>query len=137
VAAPRFRQPVVETPGPFNVYWDAGRWLARSASDGEVLDLTDWSLYFSRLPGSTFAQVREAAAESDVRWVVALSSQVEGDSTYSDALRSLIGDREPVAALPAEPRPGQVQVRIFDREVVPAAIADAGPAEVLATPARR
>ncbi|WP_165249753.1 ArnT family glycosyltransferase [Paludisphaera soli] len=137
VSAPRFQQPIVETPGPFNVYWDAGRWLARSAADGEVLDLTDWSLYFSRLPGSSFAQVREAAADPDVRWVVALASQVEGESTYSDALRSLIGDREPVAALPAEPKPGQVQIRIFDREVVPAALADAGPAEAPAKPARR
>lgn len=137
VVLPRFRQPVVETPGPFNVYWDAGRWLAESAAEGEVLDLTDWSLYFSRLPGSSFAQVREAAASSNVRWVVALGSQVDGDSTYSDALRSLIGDREPVAALPGRPRPGQVQVRIFDREAVPAPLAAASPADDSAKPDRR
>nr|WP_303652676.1 glycosyltransferase family 39 protein [Paludisphaera mucosa] len=133
VILPRFREPVVETPGPFNVYWDAGRWLADSATDGEVLDLTDWSLYFSRLSGSSFAQVREAAANANVRWVVATGSQVDEPSTYSEHLRALIGDRSPVATLPGAPRPGQVQVRIFDRDAVPAAIAGVGEGR----PARR
>jgi len=126
-AYPWAGRPAVATPGPFNVYWDAGRWLAGAATDGEVLDLTDWSLYFSRLPGSSFAKVREAAADPDVRWVVALASQVDGETTYADSLRELIGDRVPVATLPARPEPGQVQVRIFDRQAPPAALADVAP----------
>lgn len=126
VLAPRFAGPAVPTPGPFNVYWDAGRWLADSASEGEVLDLTDWSLYFSRRPGSTFARVRESAQDPGVRWVVATAAQVDGPSTYADEVRALIGDRRPVALLPAEPAPGQVQVRIYDRAAAPAAIAGAG-----------
>ncbi|OJW20869.1 MAG: hypothetical protein BGO49_29105 [Planctomycetales bacterium 71-10] len=126
VFAPRFAGPAVPTPGPFNVYWDAGRWLADSAGEGEVLDLTDWSLYFSRRPGAGFAGVRESARNPDVRWVVATASQVEGPSTYAAEVRALIGDRRPVALLPIRPSPGQVQVRIYDRADAPAALAGAG-----------
>ncbi len=116
VLIPRFREPVVNTPGPFNVYWDAGLWLSKASPDeAEVLDLTDWSLFFSERQGSSFAQIHEASANPNIRWVVALKSQTEGPSTYGDALHGLIGDREPVAVLPADPQPGQVQVQIFER----------------------
>jgi len=121
VLAPRFRGPVVSTPGPFNVYWDAGRWLADSAGDGGILDLTDWSLYFSRRSGAGFAHVREAAADPDARWIVATAAQVDEPSTFADEVRALIGGRAPVALLPARPAPGQVQIRIYDRSAVPAA----------------
>jgi hypothetical protein len=116
VLLPRFREPVVSTPGPFNVYWDAGIWLANSTPDGaRVLDLTDWSLYFSRREGSTFAQIREAVDDPSIRWVVALRSQVEGPTTYGPALRKLIGDRPPVAVLRGSDDPGRVQIQIFER----------------------
>lgn len=129
VFAPRFREPVVPTPGPFNVYWDAGRWLADAAGEGQVLDLTDWSLYFSRRSGSTFADLRDAGDDPDVRWVVATATQVDGPSTYADEVRALIGGRPPVALLPATPEPGQVQVRIYDRGVPADALAGAGEAD--------
>jgi 4-amino-4-deoxy-L-arabinose transferase-like glycosyltransferase len=113
---PRFSEPPVSTPGPFNVYWDAGLWLANTATDdAQVLDLTDWSLFFSRRKGASFAQIHEAAADPNIRWVVALKSQTEGASTYAPALRELIGDQPPVVVVPASPQPGQVQVQIFDR----------------------
>ena len=36
-------------PGPYSVYHTTGEWLANNTRDTEqVLDLTDWSLYFSR-----------------------------------------------------------------------------------------
>jgi hypothetical protein len=124
VFAPRLREPIVPTPGPFNVYWDAGRWLADSAPEGGILDLTDWSLYFSRRSGDGFARIREAAHDPGVRWVVATASQVERPSTYADEVRALIGDRVPVALIPANPAPGQVQVRVYDR-ADPAALAEA------------
>jgi hypothetical protein len=116
VLLPRFRDPVVNTPGPFNVYWDAGLWLANSTPEGaRILDLTDWSLYFSRREGSTFAQVREAVDDPSIRWVVALKSQVEGASTYRSALRELTGDRPPVVVVQGSDEPGQVQIQIFER----------------------
>ncbi|WP_337174521.1 glycosyltransferase family 39 protein [Paludisphaera sp.] len=127
VLVPRAREPVVPTPGPFNVYWDAGRWLADSADGGGILDLTDWSLYFSRRTGDGFARVREAAHDPDVRWVVATAAQVDGPSTYADEVRALIGDRAPVALLPVNPLPGQVQVRVYDRAAPPAAVAGTSP----------
>ncbi|WP_165071777.1 glycosyltransferase family 39 protein [Paludisphaera rhizosphaerae] len=115
VILPRFREPSTPTPGPFNVYWDAGRWLAGSAKDGKILDLTDWSLYFSRRPGTTFAQVREAAADPTIRWVVATRSQIESASTYASTLRELIGDRPPIAVLAGGEGENRVQIQIFER----------------------
>ncbi|APW59062.1 glycosyltransferase family 39 protein [Paludisphaera borealis] len=120
IVFPRFHEPLVSTPGPFNVYWDAGLWLANaSKDDAQVLDLTDWSLYFSQRKGSSFAQIHEAAVDPNIRWVVALKSQAEGASTYAPALRELIGDRPPVVVVPASPQPGQVQVQIFERVAAP------------------
>jgi len=120
ILVPRLGEPVVSTPGPFNVYWDAGNWLSQAEPrEGKALDLTDWSLYFSRREGLRFADLPTAATDPSIRWVVALGEQVDTPSTYSDALHNLIGDRPPIAALPAEPRPGQTQIRIYER-VAPA-----------------
>jgi hypothetical protein len=124
VAVPRFREPDAPTPGPFNVYWDAGRWLAGSATNGEILDLTDWSLYFSRRPGTTFARVREAAGDPSIRWVVATRSQVERASTYAPTIRELIGDRPPVAVLASGEGENRVQIQIFERAADRLGVAD-------------
>ena len=133
IVLPRFHGNAVSTPGPFNVYWDAGIWLSNAANDdARVLDLTDWSLFFSRREGSTFAQIHEAAADPKLRWVVALKSQTEGSSTYAPALRELTGGLPPVVVVPGSPKPGQVQIQIFDR-LAAAQVARQG----AATPARR
>ena len=41
---------------------------------------------------------------------------VEGRWPYAQVIRELIGGREPVALIPARPAPGQLQVRIYDRQ---------------------
>ena len=54
------------------------------AADEEVLDLTDWSLYFSRRPGYHFADVYEAPADPKTRWIVVRKPNVEVDWHNSD-----------------------------------------------------
>ena len=72
VIVPRIRDSGPAVPGPFHAYRDAGDWLAQNSRDSErVLDLTDWSLYFSQKPGYRFAQVYHAPADPRTRWVVA------------------------------------------------------------------
>lgn len=116
ILLPRLGEPVINTPGPFNVYWDAGIWLALAEpKEAKALDLTDWTLYFSRREGLNFADLPQAAADPSVRWVVALADQVDKPSTYSETLHNLIGDRPPIAALPAQPAPGQTQIRVYER----------------------
>lgn len=116
ILLPRIGEPVISTPGPFNVYWDAGIWLSSDeAQEGKPLDLTDWSLYFSRREGLNFADLPLAASDPDVRWVVASASQVDEPSTYAETLRHLIGDRPPVVAIPGDPQPGQTQIRVYER----------------------
>jgi Dolichyl-phosphate-mannose-protein mannosyltransferase len=102
-------------PGPFSVYKATGQWIARNTLAGEgVLDLTDWSLFFSGRPGYAFAGVYEAAANPRTRWIVVRKPHVDGHWHYSGVLRTLIGGRVPVALVPPEARPGQVQIRIYD-----------------------
>jgi hypothetical protein len=104
------------TDCPFKVYYDTGAWLARNTQNTDgVLDLTDWSLYFSRRPGYRFAHVYEAVADPRVRWIVLRKPHLEGHWNYSRAVRALVGDRQPVALVPADPRPGDLQVRIYER----------------------
>ena len=103
-------------PGPFAVYHATGSWLASNAKDAEqVLDMTDWSLFFSRRPGYRFADVYKAPADAATRWIVVRQPHVEGRWHYSQVVRELIGGREPVALIPARPAPGQLQIRIYDR----------------------
>ena len=105
-------------PGPFHAYRDTGDWLAENVRTGErILDLTDWSLYFSRRPGYGFAKVYEAPADPDLRWVVVRQPHLEGRWSYSSVVRDLVSGQDPVAVVPANPRPGEVQVRIYDRRL--------------------
>ena len=102
--------------GPFSVYRATGQWLAHNTRDSEqVLDLTDWSLFFSQRPGYLFANVYEAPADPDTRWIVVRKPHVEGRWHYSEVIRELIGGREPVALIPPQADPTQVQIRIYDR----------------------
>jgi len=129
ILIPRLGEPVVSTPGPFNVYWDAGIWLSQAEpKESKALDLTDWSLYFSRREGLNFADLPTAAEDPNVRWVVALGEQVDNPSTYSETLHNLIGDRPPIVAIPGEPAPGQTQIRIYER------VAPAVPVQTAAQP---
>ncbi len=117
-------------PGPFHVYRDAGAWLAQNAGgDERALDLTDWSLYFSRRPGYRFANIYEVPADSTLRWVIARQPHLEGHWNYSAMVRRLVGERDPVALIPANPEPGQLQLRIYDRLAPPAQIATANATE--------
>ena len=113
-------------PGPFHVYRDAGAWLAQNAGgDERALDLTDWSLYFSRRPGYRFANVYEAPADPSLRWIIARKPHLDGHWNYSAVLRQLVGQRDPVALIPANPEPGQLQLRIYDRLGPPGQVAAA------------
>ena len=104
--------------GPFSVYHETGSWLARNARGTEqVLDMTDWSLFFSQRPGYHFADVYKAPADAATRWIVVRQPHVEGRWHYSEIVRDLIGGREPVALIPARPAPGQLQIRIYDRQM--------------------
>ena len=116
VIVPQIRDSGPAVPGPFHAYRDAGDWLAQNSRDSErVLDLTDWSLYFSQRSGYRFAQVYEAPADPRTRWVVVRTPHLEGRWNYTRVVRDLVGGRAPVALVPVHPEPGQLQVQIFDR----------------------
>ncbi|MFI5459031.1 MAG: glycosyltransferase family 39 protein [Isosphaerales bacterium] len=103
-------------PGPFSVYHTTGEWLAQNTrADDEVLDLTDWSLYFSRRAGYRSADVYEAPADPKTRWIVVPKPIVEVDWHYRHLVGELIGGREAVALIPPDAGPNQMQIRIYDR----------------------
>jgi hypothetical protein len=107
----------IENMNPFAVYHATAGWLARNVGAAErVLDMTDWSLYFSQRPGYPFADVYKAPGDPATRWIVVREPHVEGRWPYTRVIRELIGGREPVALIPAKPAPGQLQVRIYDRQ---------------------
>jgi hypothetical protein len=118
--------------GPYSTYVTIGRWIDGHATDSQrVLDLTNWSLFFSGRPGYSFAQVYEAPADPNLRWIVVRKPHVEGHWKYSEVLRGLIGARQPIATVPERPASDhQVQVRIYDLKapVEPTATANGAPA---------
>jgi len=117
IVLPRIRDLGPLNSGPYSVYHTTGEWLARNTHGAEqVLDLTDWSLYFSRRKGYAFADLYEAPADPNTRWIVVRQGQLGGHQPYSQAIRELIGQREPVAQLPPSPAPNQVQIAIYDRQ---------------------
>ena len=116
VVGPHLRDASLTFPDPFQVYRDAGDWLAANTRDGDqVLDMTDWSLFFSGRPGYRFAHVYEAPADPRTRWVVLRKPHLEGHWKYSAVVRDLVGQRDPVALIPPDPAPGQLQLRVYDR----------------------
>jgi 4-amino-4-deoxy-L-arabinose transferase-like glycosyltransferase len=117
VVLPNLRSLGPLNPGPFEVYRDTGRWLAeKTGASEQVLDLTDWSLFFSERPGYLFANVYDAPNDPKTRWLVVRKPHVDGHWNYSEVLRKLIGGREPVAIVPQSPGRDQVQIRIYDRQ---------------------
>jgi hypothetical protein len=116
VVIPRLKDAGATVPGPFHLYRDAGDWLAANTRDGgRVLDLTDWSLFFSGRPGYRFGQVYDAPADPQTRWIVLREPHLEGHWKYSAVVRDLVGQREPVALIPPKAAPGQFQLRVYDR----------------------
>jgi hypothetical protein len=137
IVTPRMHASGQLVPGPFHVYRDAGAWLAQNAGvDESALDLTDWSLYFSGRTGYRFANVYEAPADSTLRWVIARKSHLDGHWNYSAVVRQLVGRRNPVALIPANPEPGQLQLLIYDR-LSPASVVAATDSRAQAASARR
>jgi hypothetical protein len=117
IVVPNLRPLGPVKPGPFSVYIRAADWLAHNTRSTErILDLTDWSVYFSQRPGYSFANVYEAPADPNMRWIVVRKPHVEGHWHYSQVVRALIGDRAPIALVPAEAGPNRVQIRIYDRQ---------------------
>jgi hypothetical protein len=117
VVVPKLRDLGPINPGPYSVYHRAGEWLAQNTAGGEqVLDLTDWSLYFSRQSGYGFADVYQAPTDMKTRWIVVRQGEIDGDRPYSPIVRELIGGREPVAQLPGSAARNQVQIAIYDRQ---------------------
>jgi hypothetical protein len=102
--------------GPFSLYHATATWLARNVKAAEqVLDMTDWSLYFSRRRGYQFADVYKAPGDPATRWIVVRGPHIEGRWPYSQVIRELIGGRDPVAVIPAHAAPGQLQIRVYER----------------------
>lgn len=101
--------------GPYTVYATTGQWIADHAGSSEgVLDLTDWSLFFSQRDGYPFAHVYDAPSDPRLRWIVARKPHVSGHFHFSEVIGGLIGDRKPVAVVPEHVEDDQVQIRIYD-----------------------
>jgi hypothetical protein len=106
------------TLGPYSVYHHTGEWLAQNTRDGEkVLDLTEWSLYFSGRSGYGFADIDRAPADPRTRWIVVREGQIDGPWPYCGLIRELIGGREPVAQLPQGAAPQQTKIEIYARQL--------------------
>ncbi len=104
--------------GAFAAYHTAADWLrTRTQPQDRVLDLNDWVLYFSERTGYVFAQVYEAAADPATRWVVVRKPHVDGRNHYSQLLRERIAERAPVATIPPDVGPHEVQICIYDCRV--------------------
>jgi hypothetical protein len=102
-------------PG-FSPYHQAGAWLAAHAEEpGAVLDLTNWSLYFSERTGYQFGDLYDASRNPQTRWILAQAGHLQGKFPYTRAVRALVGGREPVAVFPASGQDGGSQIAIYDR----------------------
>ncbi len=104
------------SPGPYWVYIATGDWLAQNTREPErVLDLTDWSLYFSQRPGYNVANVADAMSDPNTRWIVVREPSNRGRlALRPDHPRT---DRWPRAGRAAadRDRPDQAPIRIYDR----------------------
>jgi hypothetical protein len=102
---------------PMVGYRQAGDWLAGNVpDDANVADATGWSLFYGERRGYTFATLHDAAHDPHLRWVVAREAHMIGPWWYCRLFREMVGHREPVAAFPEYPAPGQARVLIFDRQ---------------------
>jgi Dolichyl-phosphate-mannose-protein mannosyltransferase len=123
VASP-YSRAMTASKGSFDIYREAGSWIAqkKAVEHGKVLDLTDWTLFFSqtgRDQSFEFANVHWGVLDPTTRWVVVRDAHIEGHWHYSRLLQDFLGGREPVAMIPLDPRPGQLQICIYDLRVPP------------------
>ncbi len=117
--------PIFRGATPYNSsfapYRMVGEWISGAPqTENRVLDLTDWCLFFGNRPGFGIGKVEEAAARPETRWVVLREAHLEGHGLSSRLARDLIDGREPVGRFPAEPKPGQIQVIVYDLTTPPA-----------------
>ena len=75
-------------------------------------------------------------ANPSMRWVVVRKPHIVGHWHYSDVIRGLIGDREPVAVVPPRATHNQVQILIYDRCAPPSQIAASTKTHASATMSR-
>ena len=99
----------------FSPYRQAGSWIeATPDAAGRVLDLTDWSLFFSNRPGYGIAGLDEAVARPGTRWLVVRDDHLTSHGRSGQVARSLADGREPALRFPDRPAPGRSQVLVFD-----------------------
>lgn len=107
-------------------YRTAGAWLADHVEPGsEVVDLTGWSLFYGERPGYTFANLPDASADPDLRYIVVREAHLRGPWGYCARIRELVAGLEPVATFPERPAAGQSRVFVFDRLASGGAVAEA------------
>ena len=98
----------------FARYRQAGAWIAEHPEvDGKVLDLTDWSLFFSERSGGTFQDIPRLADDPKIRYVVVRESQLAADNHVATMLKSEFAGSTTVADYPAA-KPGGNRVMVFD-----------------------
>jgi hypothetical protein len=97
-------------------YREAGAYLAQNVPPGaRVVDVTGWSLYYADRPGYTFANLIEAPADPQLRWVVVRDAHLKGPWGYCDQLRALVAGLEPIADFTSGTGPRRAHVYVFDR----------------------
>ena len=111
--------PMYQQMTPYNSsfasYRQAGAWLAEHPeADGRVLDLTNWSLFFSERRGTDFAGLLGAAERPDTRFVIVRDSQRDGPSCSGEAVRRLLDRRDAVARFPEVATPGRQSILVYD-----------------------
>ncbi len=127
VIYPNVRRLGPPNEGPFSVYTTTADWIADHTEGPErVLDMTNWALFFSGRTGYSYAQVYDAPADPNVRWIVVRDTHVAGHWPYSEVVKEMIGGAEPVAKFPPRVHGKQVQIRIYDRRLLATRTAAAG-----------
>jgi hypothetical protein len=97
-------------------YKDAGAWVAEHVPPGEkVVDVTGLTLFYSGHPGYTFANLIQAPQDPNLHWVVVRDNHLRGPWTYCKRLGSLVEGLNPVATFPADAKPGQARVYVFEK----------------------
>lgn len=99
----------------FAPYRQAGLWLAAvPEADGRVLDMTDWTLFFSGRGGGGFARVLDLADDPSTRYLIVRDPHLTGHLRYNEVLRGLVEGRAPLVCFPEHPAPRQLQVAVYD-----------------------
>ena len=103
---------------PFNssfaLYRQAGSWIADHPEvDGKVLDMTDWSIFFSERQGTTFKDLPQFENDPNTRYIVVQESQLLADNHAASMLKQEIEGCPAVADYHAT-KPVGNRVLIYD-----------------------